>query len=129
MNFAKKLVECSVLALSLVLAGCATSPEKKRTSFTPGTVKERIVKGVTTQTDLVKLFGSPNIVSRNKDSKEVWTYSKQSASSKAKSSLWTVIFAGERSAYSDTSTANFSLIITFDKSDVVEDYSMVSSEF
>lgn len=129
MNVVKNLVKCSVLALSLILIGCSTAPEKKRTNFTPGAVKKTLVKGVTTQTELVKLFGSPNIISRNKNGKEVWTYSKQSASSKAKSSLWSAIFIGGGSAYSDTSSANFSLVITFDDKDVVKDYSMVSSEF
>ena len=122
------LVKC--LALSLILVGCSSAPkDKKRTSFTPGTVKSKIIKGVTTQTELVKLFGSPNIVSKNRSGEEVWTYSKQSASTKAKSSLWSVIFAGQSGAYSDTSSANFSLVVTFDGNDLVKDYSMVSSEF
>ncbi len=120
---------CGYLILALMLAGCTYTDSKKQSNFTPGVVKESIVKGVTTQNDLVKLFGSPNIVSKDKDGKEVWTYSKHSASTNSKNSFFSFLIGGAGSAYGNTSSASFSLVITFNDRNVVEDYSMTSSEF
>lgn len=90
-----------------------------------GMVKSKVVKGETTQDEILKLFGSPNLVSKNKSNREVWSYNKMSVENKAGS---TDIFAGQRASQS-SSSKSFDLIITFDENDIVADYSVVSTAY
>ncbi len=126
------------LIVSVVLAGCMQSnsvPQvaPQKSNLTYGAVKSQIVKGQTTQTEVIKLLGSPNMVSKTRGGDEVWTYSKQSVDSSSKNSAYGVglIFAGFSGGKSNSSTAvsTFDLMITFDSNDVVKDYSVVSSQF
>ncbi|MBN2676266.1 MAG: hypothetical protein JXR30_03380 [Alphaproteobacteria bacterium] len=128
-----------VLSLVVVLAGCMhdtpvdQQPAPQKSNLTYGTVKSQIVKGQTTQPEVVTLLGSPNMVSKTRDGDEVWTYSKQSYNASSQSSAYGVglIFAGMSGGKSDrsSSVSTFDLIITFDKNDVVKDYSVVSSQY
>ena len=118
-------------ALALLLGSCSSSEKDpgRHSNLTHGMIKSKVEKGKTTQDEIVRTFGSPNIVTRNKEGLEVWTYSKESSRAKAGSSYGTLLFAGGESAYSNTSTETFDFIVTFDKDDVVQDYSVVSSRF
>lgn len=125
------------VGLSLI-AGCMQNTTEapvapQKSNLTYGTVKSQIVKGQTTQTEVITLLGSPNMVSKTKGGDEVWTYSKQSTDSSAESSAYGVglILAGFSGGKSNrsSSVSTFDLIITFDNNDVVKDYSVVSSQF
>lgn len=103
-----------------------TSGETTQSSnLTHGVVKSKIIKGETNQDEILKIFGSPNIITKNKENKEVWSYSKMSVVKKAGQ---TSFLAGERASAS-SSTQSFDLIITFDENDTVNDYSVVSTKF
>ncbi|MGF7026014.1 hypothetical protein [Sphingobacterium sp. G1-14] len=97
----------------------------EKSNLTMGVVKSRIIKGETTQDEILKLFGSPNLVSKNKSNREVWSYNKMSVEQKAGS---TDFFAGQRASQS-SSSRSFDLIITFDEKDIVVDYSVISTAF
>jgi len=97
----------------------------EKSNLTMGVVKSRILKGETTQDEILKLFGSPNLVSKNKSNREVWSYNKMSVEQKAGS---TDFFAGQRASQS-SSSRSFDLIITFDEKDIVADYSVISTAF
>ncbi|WP_324760281.1 hypothetical protein [Sphingobacterium thalpophilum] len=97
----------------------------EKSNLTMGVVKSKVVKGETTQDEILKLFGSPNLVSKNKSDREVWSYNKMSVENKAGS---TDFFAGQRASQS-SSSKSFDLIITFDENDTVEDYSVVSTAY
>lgn len=97
----------------------------EKSNLTMGVVKSRIIKGETTQDEILKLFGSPNLVSKNKSNREVWSYNKMSVEQKAGS---TDFFAGQRASQS-SSSRSFDLIITFDEKDIVADYSVISTAF
>ncbi len=97
----------------------------EKSNLTMGVVKSRIIKGETTQDEILKLFGSPNLVSKNKSNREVWSYNKMSVEQKAGS---TDFFAGQRASQS-SSSRSFDLIITFDEKDIVVDYSVISTTF
>lgn len=129
--FARKFLTASVAAgFCMMGIGCASSnqaPQKSNLSF--GTIKKSIVKGKTTQAEVVQLLGSPNIVTKNKDNQEVWTYSKQSTDSESGGFGGGLILFGGNKAFSSQSTNSFDLIITFDDRDVVADYSVVQSQF
>lgn len=97
----------------------------EKSNLTMGVVKSKIVKGSTSQDEILKLFGSPNLVSKNKSNREVWSYNKMSVEQKAGS---TDFFTGQRASQS-SSSKSFDLIITFDNQDVVLDYSVISTAF
>lgn len=102
-----------------------TDSTTEKSNLTMGVVKSKIIKGTTTQDEVLKLFGSPNLVSKNRSNREVWSYNKMSVENKAGS---TDFFAGQRASQS-SSSKSFDLIITFDDNDVVLDYSVVSTAY
>lgn len=118
-----------VLAISITLVGCASSQPSQKSNLTYGSIKKNIVAGKTTQEEVVKLLGSPNIVTKNKKNNEVWTYTRQSYDSKSGSFGGGIILLGGNRAFSSNSTSSFDLIMTFDGQDIVEDYSVVASQF
>ena len=114
----------------VVLNGCSTSQKpQQKSNLSFGTVKKTIIKGKTSQADVVQTLGSPNIVTKNSKGEEVWTYSRQSFDSESGSFGGGLIFVGGSKAFSSASSASFDLILTFNKHDIVKDYSVVSSQF
>ncbi len=114
-----------------IISSCASTtgvPEHK-TNLSYGMIKSRVKKGQTTQEEILRIFGSPNIVTKNKAGLEVWTYSKQSSQAKSGSMYGSLLIIGGDSAYSNTSTDSFDFILTFDENDIVKDFSVVSSKF
>jgi len=116
--------------LTLSLSSCnsykyGADSSATKSNLTMGVVKSKIIKGTTTQDEILKLFGSPNLVTKNKSNLEVWSYNKMSVEQKAGS---TDFFAGQRASQS-SSSKSFDLIITFNDQDVVVDYSVVSTAF
>ena len=123
-----KLILSGLLIVSLSACNSykyATDSSAEKSNLTMGVVKSKIIKGNTTQDEIVKLFGSPNLLSKNRSNREVWSYNKMSVENKAGS---TDYFAGQRASQS-SSSKSFDLIITFDENDVVLDYSVVSTAY
>jgi len=102
-----------------------TEVSAEKSNLTIGVVKSKVVKGKTSQDEILKLFGAPNLVSKNKSNREVWSYNKMSVEHKAGS---TDFFAGQRASQS-SSSRSFDLIITFDENDIVADYSVISTAY
>lgn len=119
--------------LAVLMAGCASSygtkqGEAKESALTPGMTKKFIYTGKTTQTEVLEIFGPPDLVTR-KSGLEVWTYDKISQDVSSSGGFITILIAGysKQSAHSrNTSTM---LIIYFDKNEVVEDYKLSVSKF
>ena len=116
-----------------LLVSCATFPKEEEpaqaSNLTFGVVKSKIIKGQTTQEEILKIFGSPNIITKNRDNDEVWNYSRMSYKTADGSDSGTVIFYSGSRAMSTATTASFDLILIFDKNDVVIDYSVISAKF
>jgi len=91
--------------------------------------KAKIVKGQTSQNEILKIFGSPNIITKNKSGNEVWTYDKVSIDSRSSGAYGTIIILGTSGAKSSLSTRTFTLMIEFNDSGIVKDYSYRSSAF
>lgn len=127
----KSLILFTVLLVTASFIGCAGSGQKEasNTNLTSGRVKMEIKKGVTTQDEILKIFGSPNIITKNRGNDEVWNYNRMSYESAYGSEGGGFIFWGGSRAASSTTTKSFDLIITFDKNDVVKDYSLISANF
>ena len=107
---------------------CASKPRQK-SNLSAGVVKTQVKKGITSQSEIIKLLGSPNIITKNKAGDEVWTYSRQSFDSQSGGFGGGLLFFGGDKAFSSSASSTFDLIITFDKNDIVKDYSIVSSQF
>jgi len=118
-----------ILLMLIFIAGCATVQPAQKSNLTPGMVKTTIIKGQTTQTEILEVFGSPNIITRNKSGNEVWTYDKVSIDSSASAGYGTLVIVGVGSARGATSSRTFTLMIEFDNQEVVKDYSYRSSAF
>jgi hypothetical protein len=122
------------LFLSFVLLtffSACSSHEKpiQKSNLTFSNVKNGIVKKKTTQAEIIQMLGSPNLTTRNQRGEEVWTYSRQRTDSESGGSFFSVLIAGNNKAFSSMSSSTFDLIITFNSKDVVEDYSVVQSQF
>ena len=116
--------------LALLLLGCTTSEQPaQKSNLTAGMVKKQIIEGVTTQNDILQIFGAPNIITRNKSGREVWTYDTISVEKSAEEGYWSVIVAGAAGGRSSASTRTFILMITFDDNEVVKQCSYRASEF
>lgn len=121
-----------LMALVVLTVGCTTGQPKDDTAsskLTVGEVKMTIVKGQTTQAEVLEHFGSPNLVTRNSDNEEVWGYNKMSYETKAGSDYGTLIFFGGSKAVTSATTKSFDLIVTFDAKDVVRDYKVISAAY
>jgi outer membrane protein assembly factor BamE (lipoprotein component of BamABCDE complex) len=127
-----------VLLLGVMLAlvvGCATTqPVTTRNSeLTHGNVQMNLNVGETTQTEVLEVFGAPNITSMDGSGREVWTYQRHAtvAQSKSRSGYFTIILAGggrSSSGYEQTSRT-MTLLIKFDENKVVSDFRSRTSNF
>jgi hypothetical protein len=130
----KKSILIALLSIGILSASCTQFPKEQQepaqlSNLTFGVVKSKIIKGQTTQEEILKIFGSPNIVTKNKNNNEVWNYSKMSYRATSGEDNRTGIFWNGSRAVSTTTTASFDLIVIFDEKDVVIDYSVISAKF
>lgn len=115
---------------TLIMFGCTTYPEtepKQKSNLTVGTVKSQIVKGETSQAEILELFGAPNLVTLNKDENEVWNYNRMSFDSMGASAPMFLGFGSK--AISTSTTSSFDLILIFDVEDIVINYSIISASY
>lgn len=124
-------------AAMLVLAGCAANGpgpvDQRNDALTQGNVQMNVKVGQTSKADVLNVFGSPNITTRDASGSEVWSYQRQATVSQSSSGsdYWTILFAGQsRSAEGfSQSSRMMTLIITFGKDDVVSDFRSRTSNF
>ncbi|MDP2939148.1 MAG: hypothetical protein Q8O13_03580 [Candidatus Omnitrophota bacterium] len=119
----------TVSLASLFLLGCASVQPVQKGNLTSGMAKTKIIKGQTTQNEILDVFGAPNIVTKNKSGNEVWTYDKASVETGTSDVYGTILIAGGAGSRTSTSSRTFTLIIEFDEKNVVKDYSYRSSAF
>jgi outer membrane protein assembly factor BamE (lipoprotein component of BamABCDE complex) len=126
----------SMALAAALLSGCATAsaPVDARNSIlTQGNVQMNLKVGTTTKADVLNTFGSPNITTRDASGEEVWSYQRQATVTQSSDSgnYWSIFLTGESRSASGfaQSTRMMTLIITFDKNDVVSDFRSRSSDF
>ncbi|MCD6056402.1 MAG: hypothetical protein K0R12_1364 [Gammaproteobacteria bacterium] len=125
-----------LLPMLFTLTACMSTPQPltdKNSNLTQGNVELNLKKGVTTKAEVLEKFGSPNVTTRDSSGNDVWTYqrSAQVAQSSAKSGYWTILLAGQsgKSSGFESSSRMMTLIIKFNKNDVVSDFSSRASDF
>ena len=96
-------------------------------------VKMNLKVGKTTKAEVLEIFGSPNVTTRNSSGQEMWTFQRaaQVNQSSSQSGYWTIILAGKNSKASgfESSSRMITLIINFDANDLVADFSSRESNF
>lgn len=133
----KKLIIGVFSVITFLSTGCANTTDSnntiKNSNLTHGNVQMTLEKGLTTKTQVIESFGSPNITTIDSTGKEVWTYQRHAtiANSSSASSGWTVILAGgsNKAAGFEQSSRTITLIIKFDDTDTVYDFKSRSSSF
>lgn len=134
-NLTKILAAIGLAALGTV--SCATSDttpvDTRNSALTQGNVQMNLVVGETMKSDVLEVFGAPNVTTRDASGQEVWSYQRAAtvAQSSASSDFWTVILAGQSSqaAGFQQSSRMTTLIIKFDENDVVSDFRSRTSNF
>lgn len=110
------------LIIVVLLSGCATTnpPSTEpiaKSNLTAGQVSLTLKKDITTQAEVVDVFGAPNLVTQNADGEEIWTYQRHAtvASSASNSAYATIILLGgqTRSSGFEQSSRTMTLIIKF----------------
>ena len=114
-----------------------------------GSVTSRVVKGKTTQADLIEMFGGPNISTTDADGLETWVYERSVTQTDAasRSQSWqaaanlSVFFGhgsagaqagGGQSAAASSTTESFrslTVVVKFAADKTVKDYSVRASQF
>ena len=128
--------------LALVMA-CAVShgcSQSRPSSLTPGAAKKHIEPGVTTQAEVIEVFGTPNVITR-KHGGEMWVYDKVSSRTTSAafggggfgggfggSGAGGGGLAGGVSS-TERSETTVMLIIYYDEHDVVSDYKISQTKF
>ncbi|MEG1212088.1 MAG: hypothetical protein RSE29_13295 [Leclercia sp.] len=104
-----------ILLAVLPLASCAVHGNKSISNETQQTVASKIIKGKTTQQDIISLYGEPQ-TRATLDGKETWNYSLTSGKASATSYIPVV------SMFTSSQTANIKSMDIWFKGNVVEGY-------
>ncbi len=132
--------------LPWLLGGCMTAPEHRAAvegdaeRLTVGKVQREIRVGMS-GAEVVKVLGSPNIVSTDEERREVWVYDRVStttAYSESRAGVLALVLAGDAGALGgaggsagarSTSQRTLTVIIKFDKEARVRDFAYHASQF
>jgi len=132
----KKLLTTLSISTLLLLASCATETEKNtKNPFDALTLKENLIEGKTTQTQMLQAFGAPDMVTETSSKEDVWTYSQvkheSSGSTVGAGLLGFVPVAGGMLADTwgsvrkdESSSKSVTLMVFFNKKKVVKSYSL-----
>jgi hypothetical protein len=94
-----------------------------------GMVTSRVKKGITTQSDLIRLFGGPNITTMDADGTETWVYDKTANESEVMDTFFSLGYYGAKHSRNANSIRNITVIIKFNKNKTVKDFSARAAIF
>ena len=124
-----------VILFAFILASYACTAKLSQPAVSPGLAKKKIEKGLTSQEDIFKLFGAPNFVTTTKKDGELWVYSNYSTMSQG-FNIGLGGFGGEGKltgmaggSVGSRSSRSVTLMITFDKNDVVIDFNVSQLQY
>lgn len=115
------------------LIGPVARSEVTLSGLTHGNVQISLKKGETTQDQVLKAFGPPNIMTLDAQGQEVWTYQRSSTmvNSQQKNRYGTLILAGasSRTVGLEQFSRTMTLIIKFDGEKKVSDFKSNTTNF
>jgi len=130
-----------VLAISpLLLTGCQNAAyhldqvraDQSEKSLTVGRVQKEIRVGMT-NTEVIEVLGSPNMVTSDEERREVWVYDKIATESAQSSNAGgiNILILGVRgsSGAASTSQRTLTVVIKFDKQNRVRDFAYQTTRF
>jgi hypothetical protein len=102
-----------------------------------GMINTKLFKGKTSQKDVLKIFGAPNVINKTSSGFETWTYDRQAYDSNSSANGCLGLYGGSNAlgmgavSQSTSSSGSRSIIlqIEFDNSDIVRDYTYESRKF
>lgn len=126
-----------LLLAGVFAASCATTStdgsDSGNNPFTHGNVQLNLEAGVTTQANVLEVFGAPNIATIDSKGLEMWTYQKNAtvSSSASSSNYWTVVLVGGESSRSQAtqSSRSMTMILKFDDSKTLVEFRSRTSSF
>lgn len=140
----------AALAVAILVSGCMSAGEHRAAvqgegdKLTVGTVQREIKVGMS-GADVVRVLGSPNIVTTDDERREVWVYDKISTDtvySESRGGVAALVLAGSGNVggaaapvYSggagarSTTQRTLTVIVKFDKESRVRDFSYHASQF
>jgi len=128
-----------ITVATTLLIGCASTNPRYSTQssesspLTHGNVTLSLKKGVTSQVEVLEIFGAPNIASTDAAGNEVWTYQRNATVSNSSSTKGyaTVILLGGSTQSSGIASSNrtMTLIIKFDTDSIVSDFKSRATSF
>jgi outer membrane protein assembly factor BamE (lipoprotein component of BamABCDE complex) len=93
-------------------------------------VAQRNIKVGMTSAAVAEVLGSPNIVSTDEESREVWIYDRVTTSVRASAANGPLtLFVGGAAAASERSQSTLTIIVKFDKAGKVRDLAYHTSKF
>lgn len=111
-----------VIAMTLVLIGCASTGNETLRAESEGTVGKKLIEGQSTKAEVRKMFGSPLKTSFTDAGLEIWTFEFSNVSADAVSYIPIVsMFGGTASG------TKKELVVLFDEKGVVKRYAMSES--
>ena len=122
---------------SIMLFSCAANKPDDSNNLTLGTVQSKISKGQS-QSSVMDILGSPNIVTKDSQGREVWTYDRISSENDASSSFvfyilnpisWFTGGGTNSKSSSSSSSKSLTVLITFDDNKNVLDYTYQSLKY
>jgi len=113
---------------SILLFSCASNVPTDTNDLTLGTVQSKIYKGQS-QSKVMDILGSPNIVTKDTQGREVWTYDRISSDKNLESGGFFFFFFGKSNASSSSSSKSLTVIITFDDNKNVLDFTYQSLKY
>jgi hypothetical protein len=122
----------------VIVSGCVANPvgqkqDAMNSPFTHGNVQLNLKKGVTTQAEVLNIFGPPNVATIDADNNEIWTYQKNATittSTESDSYGTLILFGGSASTTGfEKSSKTMTLIIKFDQTKKVVDFKSMTTSF
>ena len=113
---------------SILLFSCASNVPTNSNDLTLGAVQSKIYKGQS-QSAVMDILGSPNIVTKDTKGREVWTYDRISSDKKSEAGGFWFLFFGKSNASSNSSSKSLTVIITFDDNKSVLDFTYQSLKY
>ncbi len=118
------IISCSIM----LLCSCAGSKPDKTDKLTLGSVQSKIFKGQS-QSAVIEALGSPNIITKDAQGREVWTYDRIFRDNEAQSGGFWLFLFGKSSSASSSSSKSLTVLITFDDNKNVLDYTYQSLKY
>ena len=113
---------------SIIIFSCASNVPADNKNLTLGAVQSKIYKGQS-QSAVMDILGSPNIVTKDTNGREVWTYDSISSDKQSEARGFWFLFVGKSSASSSSSSKSLTAIITFDDQKNVLDFTYQSLKY